>query len=55
MKLGPWITVWLQITKNNQDFFADLPGMEGMRMVTDPKRLVIDLVRTKLSQNSGAD
>lgn len=34
-----------------QDFFADYPGFDGQAFITNPDRILIDVIKTKLSQN----
>ena len=34
-----------------QDYFADYSGFDGLKAVTDPNKMLIDVTRTKLSQN----
>lgn len=35
-----------------QEYFASYAGMEGIGAVTDPRKILIDVTRTKLNQNS---
>lgn len=35
----------------HDDFFADYPGFDAQAVVTNPDRIMIDVTRTKLSQN----
>ena len=36
----------------HDDFFAGYPGFDGQAVVTNPDRILIDVTRTKLSQNA---
>jgi hypothetical protein len=35
-----------------QEYFAAYPGMEGQSVVTDPRKILINVTKTKLNQNS---
>ncbi|KAK2787737.1 hypothetical protein FQN53_004760 [Emmonsiellopsis sp. PD_33] len=35
-----------------QEYFAAYPGMEGMKIITDPRKILINVTKTKLNQNS---
>ncbi|KAK2868056.1 hypothetical protein FQN49_003207 [Arthroderma sp. PD_2] len=36
----------------HDEYFGGYPGMEGIGMVTDPRRIVIDVAKKKLNQNA---
>ncbi|KAL4751799.1 hypothetical protein BDW72DRAFT_202855 [Aspergillus terricola var. indicus] len=36
----------------HDEYFAAYPGMEGLSIVTDPRKILIDVTKTKLNQNS---
>jgi len=43
----------LKLTNINQEYFAAYPGMEGQKVVTDPRKILINVTKLKLNnQNS---
>jgi hypothetical protein len=36
-----------------QQYFAAYPGMEGQRVVTDPRKILINVTKTKLNNQNG--
>ncbi|KAK2803977.1 hypothetical protein FQN50_006783 [Emmonsiellopsis sp. PD_5] len=36
----------------HDEYFAAYPGMEGLKIVTDPRKILINVTKTKLNQNS---
>ncbi|KAL2009416.1 hypothetical protein VTN00DRAFT_5223 [Thermoascus crustaceus] len=57
--LPPSYTEWLKNCPElshqalvEHEFFTAYPGMEGVRVANDPRRIFIDVVKTKLNQNS---
>ncbi|KAG5218141.1 putative O-methylsterigmatocystin oxidoreductase [Trichophyton interdigitale] len=57
--LPPTYTEWLKgcLDLDHQalvhnEYFGGYPGMEGIGMVTDPRRIVIDVTKKKLNQSS---
>lgn len=49
---SPLVGVIQKPTAIQKEYFAAYPGMEGQSVVTDPRKILIDVTKKKLNQNS---
>lgn len=49
---SPFAGMIQKLTAIQKEYFAAYPGMEGQGIVTDPRKILIDVTKKKLNQNS---